>query len=84
MTEAEILKAIADWMLAHADIALDRVQMDSSIADDLALDSLDQVEIVMALEEMFQVEVDDQIAGKWRVVGDIVRFLAAHPVTAEP
>lgn len=84
MSEAEVLKAIAEWLQEHADISPERVQMTSSIADDLLLDSLDQVEIVMALEEKFQVEVSDEVAGKWRTIGDIVHFLAAHPVAPLP
>ena len=84
MTEAEILKAIADWMQEHSDITLDRVQMETSIADDLNLDSLDQVEITLALEEQFQVEIDDETAGKWKTIGDIVHYLVAHPVAADP
>ena len=82
MSEAEILKVIAAWLQEHADIAPQRVQMDASIADDLMLDSLDQVEVVMALEEYFQVEINDEVAGKWKTVGDIVKFLAACPVPA--
>ena len=77
MSEAEILKVIADWLEEHTDIAPERVQMDASIADDLLMDSLDQVEIVMALEEHFQVEINDEVAGKWKTVGHIVQFLAA-------
>ena len=84
MTEAEILKVIAEWLQEHFDIALDRVKMDASINEDLLLDSLDQVEVVMAIEETFQVEVDDVTAGQWKTIGDIVRFLAAHPLTAQP
>ena len=84
MTEAEILKAIASWLQEHLDIAPDRVQMEASIADELMLDSLDQVEIVMAIEEQFQVEIPDEVAGKWRLVGDIVHYLAAHPIAADP
>ena len=84
MTEAEILKAIASWLQEHNNIAPDQVQMETSIAEDLLLDSLDQVEIVMALEEIFQVEVDDEVAGKWTTVGDIVKFLVSHPVVADP
>lgn len=82
LPETEILKAIADWLHEHADIAPERVQMDASIADDLSLDSLDQVEVVMALEEKFQVEIDDETAGKWRTVGDIVQHLAGCQVPA--
>ena len=83
MTEAEILKTIADWLEKHLDITPDRVQMETSIADDLNLDSLDQVEITLALEEQFQVEIDDETAGKWRTIGDIVKFLTAN-LTALP
>ena len=79
MTEAEILKVIAEWLLEHFDIPVNRVQMTSSINEDLLLDSLDQVEVVMALEEVFQVEVDDVTAGQWKSIGDIVSFLAARP-----
>ena len=83
MTEAEILKTLADWLQEHFDIALDRVKMEMSINDDLNLDSLDNVEVVMAIEEMFQVEIDDETAGKWRTVGDIVHYLVAHLVPSE-
>jgi acyl carrier protein len=82
MSEADILKVIADWLLEHADIAPERVQMDASIAEDLLLDSLDTVEVVMALEEHFQVEIDDETAGQWKPVAHIVSFLAACPVPA--
>ena len=82
MPEAEILKTVADWLQEHMDIAPERVRMETSIADDLMLDSLDQVEVVMALEEIFQVQVDDVTAGQWRTVSDIVRFLAVATVTS--
>ena len=82
MTEVEILKVIAEWLLEHFDITVNRVQMTSSINEDLLLDSLDQVEVVMAIEETFSVEVDDVVAGQWKTIGDIVRFLAARPVLA--
>ena len=84
MSEAETLKSIADWLEKHLDIKADRVQMETSIADDLNLDSLDNVEVVMAIEEMFQVEVDDVTAGQWKSIGDIVHYLVAHPVAADP
>jgi acyl carrier protein len=82
MTEADILKSVADWLQEHHGIDPERVHMGASIADDLQLDSLDQVEVVMALEEVFQVDIDDETVGKWRTVGDIVQFLAACPVPA--
>ena len=85
MSEAEILKIIADWLQEnHADALLKmepaRVDIETSIADELRLDSLDQIEMVMALEERFQVQVPDKVAGQWQTVGDIVKFLSASPV----
>ena len=82
-TESEILKIVADWLQEHLGINPDRVQMETSIADDLQLDSLDQVEIVMALEEMFQVEINDEVGGRWKTIGDIVKFLTTN-LTALP
>ena len=84
MTEAEILKVIAEWLQEHFDVAPERVQMEASILEDLHLDSLDQVETVLAIEELFHVEVDDLTAGKWKTVGDIVHYLLLHPVAADP
>ena len=83
-TESEILKIVADWLQEHLGINPDRVQMETSISEDLLMDSLDNVEIVMALEEIFKVDVPYDVAGKWRVVGDIVQFLATHPVAVDP
>ena len=79
-TESEIGKIVADWLQEHLGINPDRVQMETSISEDLLMDSLDNVEIVMALEEIFKVEIDDVTAGKWKTIGDIVRFVAAQPV----
>ena len=82
MSEAEILKVIADWLHEHHGIAPEDVQIGASIAEGLQLDSLDQVEMVLALEEHFQIEINDEVAGQWKTVGDIVSFLAGHPAPA--
>ena len=87
MSETEILKVIVDWLREnHTEMLLKmepaRVDMETSIENGLSLDSLDQIEMVMAMEERFQVEVPDEVAGQWQTLGDIVKFLVAHPVTA--
>jgi len=51
------------------------VTPESHIIDDLGLDSLDTVELVMALEEEFNIEISDEHAANTRVVGDIARLL---------
>ncbi|CCO08497.1 acyl carrier protein [Desulfotomaculum varum] len=51
------------------------VTLDASFVDDLGADSLDIVELVMALEEEFGLEIPDEEAEKIRTVGDAVNFI---------
>ena len=51
------------------------ITAESHIIDDLGLDSLDTVELVMALEEEFEIEISDEHAAGIRIVGDIARLL---------
>ena len=53
----------------------DEVNNDSSIVDDLGADSLDTVELVMALEEAFDIEIPDEAAEGIATVGDAVKFI---------
>lgn len=51
------------------------VTVDASITDDLGADSLDQVELVMALETEFNLDIPDEEAEKIKTVGDAVRYI---------
>lgn len=51
------------------------VKMESKFVDDLGADSLDVVELVMALEEKFGVEIPDEQAEKIATVGDVVSYI---------
>lgn len=53
----------------------DEVNMDSSFIDDLGADSLDIVELIMALEEEFDIEIPDSDAEKIVSVGDAVDYI---------
>jgi len=50
----------------------------ASFVDDLGADSLDTVELVMALEEEFGIEVPDEQAEKLLTVGDVVKYIEEH------
>lgn len=50
----------------------------ASFVDDLGADSLDQVELVMALEEEFKLEINDEDAEKIKTVQDAVGYITAH------
>ncbi len=54
------------------------VTKDASILDDLGADSLDVVELVMALEETFDIEIPDDAVEEMRTIGDIQRFVESH------
>ncbi len=51
------------------------INLDSNLTDDLGADSLDAVELIMAIEEEFDVEIDDSSAQKIKTVQDIVDYL---------
>ena len=52
----------------------------SKFGDDLGLDSLDSVEVVMAIEDEFAIEIPDAEADRIGSVGDAVEYIAAHPM----
>jgi acyl carrier protein len=59
-------------------VSADQVTADASFIDDLGADSLDQVELVMALEEEFEIEIPDEDAEKMTTVRDAVDYLRKH------
>ena len=59
-------------------VSADQVTPDASFIDDLGADSLDQVELVMALEEEFEVEIPDEDAEKMTTVRDAIEYLRKH------
>lgn len=58
----------------------DKVTPSSKFADDLGLDSLDGVEVVMAIEDEFAIEIPDAEADKIASVADAVEYVTAHPM----
>lgn len=54
---------------------VETIKMESSLIKDLEADSLDAVEIMMALEDEFGVEVPDEEAEKFKCIGDIVKYI---------
>lgn len=54
------------------------IKLESSFVDDLGADSLDIVELIMALEEEFDIEFPDEDAEKISTVSDIVDYIKAH------
>ena len=76
MTMEEIFKTMQDLIAEQFAIDADEISMDSSFVDDLGADSVDLVELVMALEEEFDIgEIDEEDLAGLKTVGDCVRYL---------
>ena len=72
----EIFKTMQDLIAEQFAIDADEISMDSSFVDDLGADSVDLVELVMAMEEEFAVgEIDEEDLAGLKTVGDCVRYL---------
>lgn len=56
-----------------------KISASSSFSNDLGLDSLDTVEVVMAIEEEFNVEIPDKEADEIKSVGQAVEYISQHP-----
>lgn len=54
---------------------LEDITMESSLVDDLEADSLDAVEIIMALEDEYDIEIPDEEAENFKSIGDICKFI---------
>ena len=59
-------------------ISEDDITMESTFVDDLGADSLDIVELIMALEEELEVEIPDEDAEGFKTVGDVVEYISSH------
>ena len=72
----EIFKTMQDLIAEQFAIDADEISMDSSFVDDLGADSVDLVELVMAMEEGFDIgEIDEEDLAGLKTVGDCVRYL---------
>ena len=76
MTMEEIFKTMQDLIAEQFALEADEVTMESSFTDDLGADSVDLVELVMAMEEEFDIaEIDEEDLTSLKTVGDCVRYL---------
>ena len=75
MNTEEVFEKVKAIIVEQLGVAETSVEMDSSFIDDLGADSLDIVELVMALEEEFDIEIPDTDAEKVVTVGDVVEYI---------
>lgn len=70
-----VFDKIKDIIVEQLDVEEDAVTMEASITEDLGADSLDVVDLVMSIEESFDVEISDEEVENIKTVGDIVKYI---------
>ena len=72
------LQKIREIVAEQLGVDVEEVTAEASFIDDLGADSLDTVELVMALEEAFSVEIPDEEAEKIKTVNDAIAYIESH------
>ncbi|HHU86961.1 MAG: acyl carrier protein [Pelotomaculaceae bacterium] len=73
-----IIDKVKSIIIEQLGVEEEDIKMEASFVDDLGADSLDIVELVMALEEEFDLEIPDEDAEKIRTVGEAVKYIQEH------
>jgi acyl carrier protein len=66
---------VKEILSKQLEVSVDEIQLANSLQEDLGADSLDVVEIVMALEDEFSIEIADEETAKIKTVDDIVKYI---------
>ena len=78
MNSDDVFEKVKQIIVEQLGVADTAVTLEASFIDDLGADSLDIVELIMALEEEFDTEIPDADAEKIVTVGDVVDFIKEH------
>ena len=78
MADKPIDQRVKDIIVEQLGVKPDQVTLEAKFIEDLGADSLDTVELIMALEEEFGIEVPDEQAEKLTTVGDVVKYIEEH------
>lgn len=78
MSEQEIYEKLKKIIVEQLGASEESITMEATFVDDLSADSLDIVELIMSLEEEFEMEIPDSEAEKIVTVGDVVKYIQEH------
>ncbi len=73
-----VFEKVRDILAEQLDLDPDSIQMDSRLLDDLGADSLDVVDLVMAIEDEFSIEVSDEALENMNTIADAVNYIEAN------
>ncbi|HBC89084.1 MAG TPA: acyl carrier protein [Lentisphaeria bacterium] len=75
---ASVADKVKEIVVQQLGVSPDQVSPEAKFIEDLGADSLDQVELVMALEEEFGADIPDEDAEKLTTVGDAIKYIEGH------
>lgn len=78
MDEQQVFEQVKKVVVEQLGVSESEISREASYVDDLGADSLDTVELVMALEEAFSTEIPDEDAEKIKTIGDTVGYIISH------
>ena len=78
MNKDEIYEKLKEIIVEQLGVNADEIKPESTFADDLSADSLDIVELVMEIEEKFDISIPDDEAEKILTVEDVVSYISEH------
>ena len=70
-----VFDKIKEIIIEQLSVEEDDITMDTHLMKDLEADSLDAVEIIMAIEDEYGIEIPDEVAEKFQTVGDLVHYV---------
>ena len=73
-----IFDKVKEIIIEQLQVDESEVTLDTNLMKDLSADSLDAVEIIMAIEEEFDIEIPDEEAEKFQLVSDLVKYVEEH------
>lgn len=76
--EKSVERRVIEIIVEQLGVSEEEVTMEASFIDDLGADSLDLVELIMAMEEEFGLEISDEDAEKIQTVQDVVNYIHEH------
>ena len=76
--EKPVERRVIEIIVEQLGVSEEEVALEASFVDDLGADSLDLVELIMALEEEFGLEISDEDAEKIQTVQDVVNYITEH------